>query len=120
MALHYDLAAFKILLSVPIIMGTFFSLFFKDKSSFIKEDISFSSVVFSAFKSFFDAIFSCKFTSLYSFINQYTALATAQGRFGGGGGGHGKDDWVMLNLSHQRYESMIQKNYNSKLHFITP
>lgn len=121
MALQYALTPLKILLSLPVIMGTAFCLFMKQKSSSTETEISFSSVFSSALKSFFHAIFSCKFTSQYAFINHYIAIATTEGRGGGGGGGgHGKDDWVMPFYSHLMYESMIQKNYNSKLLFITP
>lgn len=120
MALQYALTPLKILLSLPVIMETAFCLFFKQKALSNETEMSFSSVLSSALKSFFHAIFSCKFTSQYAFVNHYIAIATTQGSGGGGGGGHGKDDWVMPVYSHPCYESMIQKNYNSKLHFITP
>lgn len=86
-------------------------------ATFNQNTISFQKVipVFiqlpAALKSFFSAIFTCKYTSRYIFINQYTAHATAEGRGGGGGGGgHGNDDWVMPNFSYHSSEYLFKKS----------
>lgn len=107
MVLHYFLFSFKILVLADVLVG----------ATFNSKTVSFQKVmpVFiefpTALKSFFSAIFTCKNTSQYTFINPYTAHATAEGRGGGGGGGgHGNDDWVIPNYSYHSSEYLFKKS----------
>jgi hypothetical protein len=119
MALHYFLLPFKILVLLDVFTEVVFGLFFNQKSLFIKRSVTIYTVLSSALKSFFYALYTCKYTSQYTFVNPYTAIATTEGRGGGGGGGgHGKDDWVIPILDLNPNELQFKKSKNFKFNFI--
>ena len=110
MAIQYLLFSFKILVLVHSCVNVAFCLSSNQNSLFIKKVIPTYRVLNSAIKSFFYFLFATKNTSQYTFVNQYTAIATAEGRSGGGGGGgHGKDDWVIPSFRLYSNRITIQK-----------
>jgi hypothetical protein len=107
MVLHYFLFPFKILVLADVLVG----VTFKQKTLSFQKDIPVFIALPEALKSFFSAVFTCKYTSKYLFVNPYTTHATAEGRGGGGGGGgHGNDDWVIPNFSYHSSEYLFKKS----------